>query len=89
MQSGMHYNHRHSEHPETSPHYVLAEKIFIGDIVAERFDDVQGVIEKVEPPIKQFDGPRRLVKEGEVRRCQEWTREAIALLREEGILGKN
>lgn len=39
------------------------------------------------PPEKQFDGPRRLEasKRKKLRRYQEWAREAVERLREEGL----
>lgn len=40
----------------------------------------------VPPPKKQFEGARRLFPQEPIRRCQEWTAEAIQSLVEAGVL---
>jgi hypothetical protein len=37
---------------------------------------------------KQFEGPRRLYPGEPIRRCQEWTKEAVETLAAEGVLEK-
>lgn len=40
----------------------------------------------IQPPKKQFDGPRRRYLDEPIRRCQEWTAEAIQALTSAGVL---
>ncbi|KAF1363113.1 hypothetical protein EJ07DRAFT_163025 [Lizonia empirigonia] len=58
----------------------------IGTISEVDFARVQSVIEKILPPPKQFNGPKRISPSEPLRRCQEWTNEAIQALKDEGIL---
>lgn len=85
IQIGMFFNHKTSSPSQDIE--VLSQEL-IGQVSKEIYDSGRWreLIESVEAPGKQFDGPKRLVRIGEVRRCQEWTREVIELLRKEGAL---
>lgn len=60
----------------------------IGYVSVSDYEDgkVLRVCESVEVPKKQFEGARRLVGMGELRRCQEWTVEVVEGLRRGGVL---
>ncbi|CZR39293.1 uncharacterized protein FPRO_05514 [Fusarium proliferatum ET1] len=58
----------------------------IGVIAANDMPRVQAICEANPPPEKQFNGPKRINPRKPLRRCQEWTRETIDTLREQGVL---
>jgi hypothetical protein len=70
--------------PKDSVTYVLKEHI--GMVSHANYDRVQSIVEQIEPPKKQFDGPKRLNPREPLRRCQEWTSEAIQFLKDNDIL---
>lgn len=84
IQTGMSFGHR----PEKGPEYWIdfVSKQLIGTVSHVNFPRIQPVVESVEPPRKQFDGPKRLYPTEPLRRCQEWTAEAIRQLKDEGVL---
>ncbi|KAF1956560.1 hypothetical protein CC80DRAFT_593303 [Byssothecium circinans] len=84
IQDGMVFGHRESKAPEESPTFISKEHI--GTILKTDFDRVQTVVEEVEPPKKQFDKGKRLYPREPLRRCQEWTAEAVQALRDAAIL---
>ncbi|KAF2874598.1 hypothetical protein BDV95DRAFT_566534 [Massariosphaeria phaeospora] len=79
IQTGMTFGHREEKEPEESV-------TFVGTIVVADFDRIQSIVESVAPPAKQFDGPRRIDPTKPLRRCQEWTAEAIQALENAGVL---
>ncbi|KAL3434194.1 hypothetical protein BDV09DRAFT_98836 [Aspergillus tetrazonus] len=86
IQEGMIFNHRFCGKPEDEP--VFLSKVRIG---AVRIDDYESgrllsVCQEVEVPKKQFQGAKRLFPEEELRRCQEWAGEVVALLKERRLL---
>ena len=54
-----------------------------GDGSGSRF---MAVLNSVEVPLKQYNGPKRLYPTRKIRRCGEWAREAVEALRTEGVL---
>ncbi|KAL4817800.1 hypothetical protein BDW67DRAFT_26152 [Aspergillus spinulosporus] len=86
IQEGMTFNHRFCNKPEDEPMFLSKERIG-----AVRIDDYESgrflsVCQEIEVPKKQFQGAKRLFPEEKLRRCQEWAAEAVALLKERGLL---
>ncbi|KAJ5367860.1 hypothetical protein N7541_001801 [Penicillium brevicompactum] len=63
-------------------------KEFIGRVAAADFARILPTCESIPPPKKQFEGARRLYPKEPLRRCQEWTQEAVNALVTAGILKK-
>lgn len=62
--------------PEDSPSFE--EKTYLGSIVADRFHMVESICLSIQPPKKQWDGPRRLYPDQPLRQSREWVNEVIA-----------
>ncbi|KAK3305694.1 uncharacterized protein B0T15DRAFT_533134 [Chaetomium strumarium] len=58
----------------------------ISYVPASLYDQVHSVCSSIPPPAKQYHGPKLLVPKSQLRRCQEWTREAVHEPRAQGIL---
>jgi hypothetical protein len=86
IQSGMIHNDKPAKKPEESATYQSKE--FIGKVAAADFVRIKPTCESVPAPRKQFEGPRRLYPNEPLRRCQEWTQEAVNALVSAGILKK-
>lgn len=71
--------------PEEAPDFGGMKKL-LGIVKIENYENVRKIVDAVEAPKKQFEGARRIDSEAPLRRCQEWTREAVRELREKGIL---
>jgi hypothetical protein len=84
IQTGMTFGHKAANEPEKSQTFVSRE--YIGTVTEVNYDRIQGIVEQVEPPKKQFNGPTRLYPGEALRRCQEWTAEAIQALKDAGII---
>lgn len=84
IQNGMTHNDKPAKKPEDSASYQ--SKQHIGKIAAADFARIKRTCESIPAPKKQFEGPRRLYPNEPLRRCQEWTQEAINALVNEGIL---
>lgn len=84
IQEGMKFDHKEAKKPELSNTFV--GKTYLGTVSESNYSRVQGVVQTVLPPEKQFDGPKRIDPKKRIRRCQEWVSEAVQALREEGIL---
>ncbi|KAL5335809.1 hypothetical protein BJX70DRAFT_308096 [Aspergillus crustosus] len=86
IQEGMTFNHRPCIIPEDEP--VFQSKKKIGVVSGEDYESGKflGICEEVEVPKKQFQGAKRLFPKEKLRRCQEWANEAVALLKEKGVL---
>ena len=84
IQQGMIFGHRIDENPEEAPDFVSKE--YLGVVTEADYQRVQSTVERIDPPKKQFEGGHRLYPKEPLRRCQEWTRDAIELLKREGIL---
>jgi hypothetical protein len=86
IQNGMKHNDKPAKKPEESGTYQSKE--YIGKVAATDFDRIKPTCESIPAPKKQFEGPRRLYPNEPLRRCQEWTQEAINTLANAGILKK-
>lgn len=78
IQTGMVYEDKPTERPEDLATYQ--GKLLIGTVTAANYDRIKEVCKGIPAPKKQFDGPRRLFPNEQLRRCQEWTKEAIDAL---------
>ena len=70
--------------PEESAEFW--SKTRIGRVAVEDNQRIESVCQSVPAPKKQYDGPRRLYPEERIRRCQEWTAEAIEALWTAGVI---
>lgn len=86
VQMGMHFEHSHTEPPEES--HTFIEKTFIGTVPVSDYTRIEQVCRTIEPPKKQFDGAKRRYPAEPLRRCQEWTSQAIEKLISEGVVKK-
>lgn len=84
IQNGMKHNDKPAKKPEESGTYQ--NKITIGTVATADFARIKPTCESIPAPKKQFEGPRRLYPKEPLRRCQEWTQEAIDALVKAGIL---
>jgi hypothetical protein len=84
VQQGMSFGHKAVPNPEHSPEFV--SKQLLGTVSHANYHRIQQVVESVQAPEKQFDGPRRIYPSEPLRRCQEWTAEAVEALRSVGVL---
>ena len=60
----------------------------VGKISASDFVRVEAICRDVAPPAKQYDGPKRIDPSMPLRRCGEWTDEAVRAMRDAGIVSK-
>lgn len=81
---GQEYQDKRSRNPEQSTSY--RSKVAIGTVAIADFARIKPTLESIPPPKKQFEGELRLYPEEPLRRCQEWTQEAINALFYAGIL---
>lgn len=84
VQTGMRYNPKPARPPLDSP--SLQGQKEIGWVPASLYAHIHSICSAIPPPPKQYDGPKLLVPRNKLRRCQEWTREAVHELRAQGIL---
>lgn len=84
IQNGMRFETKAAKRPEDSVTFV--DKTLLGWVTAGNFQYIEGVCRGVPPPLKQFDGPKRLYPKEPLRRCQEWTNETILALNANGLL---
>jgi hypothetical protein len=84
IQQGMTHYHKDAEKPENSNSFV--SKIYLGTTSHANYKGAEEICNAIEPPRKQFDGPTRLYPDVPLRRCQEWTQEAIAALKNAGVI---
>lgn len=84
IQDGMCFGHRDGEKAEDQVTYVGKE--YIGTVSTTNFPLIESVVNGVEPPKKQFDGPKRINPHEPLRRCTEWTAEAIQALKDASII---
>ena len=86
IQNGMKFEDKPSARPtEEDPTFI--SKFRIGFVAEETYRTTcRDVCLSIEVPKKQFDGPKRLFPYRPLRRCQEWTEDAIRTLTERGVL---
>jgi hypothetical protein len=58
----------------------------VGKVAKNDLVRIQGIVEKVEAPPKQFAGVKRPNPQKSLKHCQTWTVEAIQALRDAGVL---
>ncbi|KAJ3474162.1 hypothetical protein NLG97_g9962 [Lecanicillium saksenae] len=84
IQTGMTFEVKTNNRPESLPEFFNKEPL--GWVSSEDLNRVRRVCAAIPPPKKQFEGPKRLYPAEPLRRCQEWTKEAIEALVAQGIL---
>lgn len=84
IQSEMHFEKRKSPSPETSLRFV--EKSLLGWVSAIEHHHVESICAAVPPPKKQSDLATRLYRKEPLRRCGEWTSDAVEALKSASIL---
>lgn len=84
IQTGMSFGHKPGKKPEASASYV--GKKYIGTVSVTNYPRIESIVNGIEPPKKQFDGPTRINPQEPLRRCTEWTEEAIQALRDASVL---
>lgn len=84
IQNGMVYESGPASRPED--HESFVDKSLIGSVDAADYDRVDAICRAIPAPRKQFHGAQRLFPGEPLRRCQEWTREAIEALETDGVL---
>lgn len=84
IQSGMRYETKQAKKPEDSASFQA--KILLGSVSIADYSRIDDECKRVSPPAKQYNGPKRINPQVPLRRCQEWTAEAIDTLRAHGIL---
>lgn len=86
VQEGMNFAFERSNKPAKSA--TFDSNSLMGKLAREDLDRFEEVCRGVPPPKKQFDRAHRLSPQEPLRRCQEWTTEAIQALRSAGLLQK-
>jgi hypothetical protein len=86
IQQGMNHNDKPAKKPDESASYQGQE--FIGKVSVANFPRIKAICEGIPAPKKQFEGGRRLYPQEPIRRCQEWTKEAMDALVAAGVLEK-
>jgi len=84
IQRGMDYEAKQGRKPEES--HTFVSKSSLGWVDAGAIGRINEVCVSILPPKKQFDGPKRLYPGETLRRCQEWTHEAVQALGSSGVL---
>ena len=84
IQNGMVFEQETTEEPEESP--TFADKKLIGTVSHADYPRFLAVCQTIPVPKKQFDGAKRLYPKEPLRRCQEWAKEAIEALVEQGVI---
>jgi hypothetical protein len=85
IQTGMIHEHKKAKQPEMSNSFGGLKQL-IGTVTPENYVHIRSVVNSVPPPKKQFNGPKKIYPNEPLRRCQEWTQEAIQALTDRGIL---
>ncbi|OAP54430.1 hypothetical protein AYL99_11531 [Fonsecaea erecta] len=88
IQLGMFHNHRPGKRPEEDEQSAFVSKRLLGTVSRAVYDDgtFRRVCDQVEPPPKQFNGPKKMFPGKKLVRCVEWAEDAIKKLTWEGIL---
>ncbi|PGG97888.1 hypothetical protein AJ79_09060 [Helicocarpus griseus UAMH5409] len=84
IQNGMFFENKPVRKPDESATFVSKERI--GSVTHDNYPRVLTTCENIPPPKKQFQGPKRLYPDEPLRRCQEWTAEAIQALIDAQVL---
>lgn len=70
--------------PEDRMGFIRKEPV--GKISTTDFSRVEAICRDVAPPAKQYNGPKRIDPSVPLRRCGEWTDEAVKALRHAGVV---
>jgi hypothetical protein len=84
IQNGMKYECKAGKKPETSASF--SSKTYLGVIAVTDWNRIGEVCSGIPPPKKQFQGAKRLFPKEPLRRCQDWTQEAIQALTGASVL---
>nr|KMM69071.1 hypothetical protein CPAG_05394 [Coccidioides posadasii RMSCC 3488] len=84
IQNGMFFENKPVRKPDESATFISKERI--GSVTHDNYSRVLTTCENIPPPKKQFQGPKRLYPDEPLRRCQEWTAEAIQALIDTQVL---
>ncbi|ORY19619.1 hypothetical protein BCR34DRAFT_136149 [Clohesyomyces aquaticus] len=84
IQQGMAFGYKRAKPSEESETCLGQEKI--GTVTKANFNKIQSIVETLPPPPNQFNGAKRINPSALLLRCQEWTADAIQLLKDEGVL---
>ena len=84
IQNGMRHDHKRAKRPEDSASFV--SKTYLGTTFPANYSLVEAICNNIEPPKKQFNGGKRLYPTEPLRRCQDWTAEAIEALKVAEVL---
>ena len=79
------HEHKPTKQPEFSNNFG-GLKQFIGTVTRDNYIHIRSIVNSVPPPKKQFNGPKKINPSEPLRRCQEWTSDAIQALTDRGIL---
>lgn len=85
IKSGMKCQHRKEIQPELSDSFAGLKQL-IGTVTITNHPQLYTIVETVPAPKKQFEGAKMTYPREPLRRCQEWTGEAIQALIECGVL---
>lgn len=84
IQNGMSFDTKPAKMPDNSASFQ--SKTEIGTVTAAKKSRILEICRCMPPPKKQFQGPKKLYPNEPLRRCQEWTAEAIDALRVAQVL---
>ena len=84
IQNGMSYGHKSAKKPEESVTFL--EKVYIGTVSTTNYPRIESIVNGVEPPKKQFNGPERINPQEPLRRCGKWTAEAVQALENANVI---
>lgn len=88
IQQGMFHNHRPGDRPEEDRNSAFVGKALLGKVNVADYGNgrFRQICDGLQPPPKQFDGPKRLFPGKKLRKCGEWAQDAVERLKEEGVL---
>ncbi|KAG5961147.1 hypothetical protein E4U57_007803 [Claviceps arundinis] len=84
IQKGMTFENKAGKQPDESATFI--RKKHLGWVTVDKYPYVESICRSVPPPKKQFEKQTRLFPREPLRRCQEWTDEAVEALSSSGIL---
>lgn len=84
IHDGMRYEVKQARKPEESRQFHSKERI--GSVLIADFKHINAILKNIAPPKKQYHRGNRLNPHEPLRRCQEWTTEAIKALKSSGVV---
>ena len=81
-------NYRPGLIPEEDQHSPFISRRLLGKVASALYDSgrFKQICDEIEPPVKQFNGVKRLFTGKGLRRCGEWAADVVKKLEEDGIL---